>query len=101
MQTEYSTGLPLHDACHAVGLPATEIIEIVSLGILAPAGDTPETWVFDLHMISRARRALRLQRDLHLEWEAVALVLDLLIERDHLREENRQLLRRLQRLTGA
>jgi len=101
MQTEYSTSLPLHDACHAVGMPATEFIEIVSLGILAPEGDDPDTWVFDLHMISTARLALRLQRDLHLEWEAVALVLDLLLERDRLREENQQLLRRLQRLTGA
>lgn len=100
MQTDYSTGLPLHDTCHAVGLPAAQIIEIVSVGILAPSGDTPETWVFDLHMISTARRALRLQRDLHLDWEAVALVLDLLDERDRLREENAQLQRQLQRLTS-
>jgi chaperone modulatory protein CbpM len=100
MQTEYSSSLHLHDACHAVGMPATEFIEIVSLGILAPAGDTPETWVFDLHMISTARRALRLQRDLHLDWEAVALVLDLLSERDRLQAENQHLQRRLQRLTG-
>ena len=100
MQTEYSASLHLRDACHAAGMPATEFIEIVSLGILAPAGDTPETWVFDLHMISTARRALRLQRDLHLDWEAVALVLDLLSERDRLQAENQQLQRRLQRLTG-
>jgi chaperone modulatory protein CbpM len=100
MQTEYSASLHLHDACQAVGMPATEFIEIVSLGILAPTGDSPETWVFDLHMISTARRALRLQRDLHLDWEAVALVLDLLVERDRLRDENAQLLRQLQRLTG-
>lgn len=100
MQTEYSTHLQLQDACHAVGLPATEFIEIVSLGILAPAGDSPETWVFDLHMISTARRALRLRADLHLDWEAVALVLELLDERDRLRDENLRLQRRLQRLIG-
>ena len=52
-------------------------------------------------MISTARRALRLQRDLHLEWEAVALVLELLVERDRLRDENAQLQRQLQRLTGG
>lgn len=100
MQTENSANLHLDDACHAVGMPVTEFIEIVSLGILAPPGDTPETWLFDLHMISTARRALRLQRDLQLDWEAVALVLDLLVERDRLRDENAQLLRQLQRLTG-
>jgi chaperone modulatory protein CbpM len=99
MQTEYSASLHLHDACHAVGMPVTEFIEIVSVGILAPLGDSPESWVFDLHMISTARRALRLQRDLQLDWEAVALVLDLLVERDRLRNENAQLLRQLQRLT--
>jgi chaperone modulatory protein CbpM len=48
-------------------------------------------------MISTARRAMRLQRDLQLEWSAVALVLELLEDRDRLRVENAMLQRRLQR----
>jgi len=100
MQTENSASLYLHEACHALDIPAAEIIEIVALGIVAPAGDSPDTWEFDLHMLSTARRARRLQRDLHLDWEAVALVLDLLHERERLQQENTLLRRQLQRLLG-
>jgi chaperone modulatory protein CbpM len=100
MQTESSASLYLHEACHALGMPATEVITIVALGIVEPAGDSPDTWEFDLHMLSTARRALRLQRDLHLDWEAVALVVDLLHEREQLQQENSQLRRQLQRLLG-
>ncbi len=38
MQTESSTSLYLHDTCHALGIPAEEVIAIVALGIVAPAG---------------------------------------------------------------
>jgi len=100
MQTEFSTSLRLLDACRALEIQEAEVVEIVGLGILAPAGDSREDWVFDLHMISTARRALRLQRDLHLDWEAVALVLELLAERDRLRDENLFLRQRLQRFVG-
>ncbi len=100
MQTESSTSLYLHDTCHALGIPAEEVIAIVALGIVAPAGDSPDTWEFDLQMLSTARRAQRLQRDLHLDWEAVALVLDLLHERERLQQENTLLRRQLQRLLG-
>jgi chaperone modulatory protein CbpM len=100
MQTENFASLSLHDTCHALGIPADQIIEIVALGIVAPAGGSPDTWEFDLHMLSTARRAQRLQRDLHLDWEAVALVLDLLHERERLQQENALLHRQLQRLLG-
>jgi chaperone modulatory protein CbpM len=100
MQTESSASLYLHDACHALGIPADQIMEIVALGIVEPAGDSPDSWEFDLHMLSTARRAQRLQRDLHLDWEAVALVVDLLQEREQLQQENALLRRQLQRLLG-
>jgi chaperone modulatory protein CbpM len=73
------------------------VLEIVEHGIIIPDGETPEDWLFDLQMISTARRAMRLQRDLQLEWSAVALVLELLEDRDRLRVENAMLQRRLQR----
>ncbi len=100
MQTESSASLYLHDTCHALDIPADELIAIVAMGIIEPAGDTPDTWEFDLQMLHTARRAQRLQRDLHLDWEAVALVLDLLHERERLQQENTLLRRQLQRLLG-
>jgi chaperone modulatory protein CbpM len=45
-----------------------------------------------------AKRAAKLRRDLELEWEGVALALDLLDEVKQLRAENRMLRQRLGRL---
>ncbi len=97
MHTEYVVSLRLMDACHALELASPQVLEIVEHGIIVPTGATPEDWLFDLQMISTAKRALRLQRDLQLEWSTVALVLELLEERDRLRDENAMLQRRLQR----
>ncbi|MDP1932555.1 MAG: chaperone modulator CbpM [Gammaproteobacteria bacterium] len=97
MNIEYTTSLTLIDACHATGLESRHLFEIVEYGIITPQGDSPDDWRFDLHMISTAKRALRLQRDLHLEWSAIALVLELLDEREQLRRENAMLQQRLER----
>jgi chaperone modulatory protein CbpM len=48
-------------------------------------------------MVCLIRRALRLHRDLDLDWEDVAFVNDLLEERDRLLAENRVLRQRLAR----
>jgi chaperone modulatory protein CbpM len=97
MHNDYVMNLRLVDACHALELASTQVLEIVEHGIIIPVGETPEDWLFDLQMISTARRAMRLQRDLQLEWSAVALVLELIEERDRLRAENAMLQRQLQR----
>lgn len=97
MQTEYTLTLRFDEACSALDMESRQVVKIVELGIIAPTGASPEDWRFDSEMISIARRALRLRRDLHIDWTAVALVLDLLQERDHLRHENAMLEQRLQR----
>ncbi len=97
MNSEYMTSLTLIDACHATGLESHLLFEIVEYGIITPQGNSPDDWLFDLHMITTAKRALRLQRDLHLEWSAIALVLELLDEREQLRAENAMLQQRLER----
>ncbi|OGT74887.1 MAG: hypothetical protein A3H44_15335 [Gammaproteobacteria bacterium RIFCSPLOWO2_02_FULL_57_10] len=97
MHSEYTTSLTLVDACHTIGLESQEVFEIIEYGIITPDGESPDDWRFDVRMISTAKRALRLQRDLHLEWSAVALVIELLDEREQLRAENAMLSRRLER----
>ncbi|MGJ8688123.1 MAG: chaperone modulator CbpM [Gammaproteobacteria bacterium] len=97
MQVEYSISISFNDACHQIGVESEQAYAIVECGIIAPQGDSPEDWIFDLDMISRAKRALRLQRDLHMDWSAVALLVSLLDERDQLRADNYQLRSQLQR----
>ena len=76
---------------HAVELMVTE-------GLLRPQGRHPSDWRFDGFEVRRARRALRLQRDLDLNLAGTALALDLLDEVEALRDRLRVLERQLHHL---
>jgi chaperone modulatory protein CbpM len=67
------------------------VLLLVAEGVLHPQGAAPETWRFTGIEIRRARRALRLQRDLDLNLPGTALALDLLDQIESLRERIRAL----------
>jgi chaperone modulatory protein CbpM len=98
MMNEYYIEVSWQEVCHSTGINDQQLLEIVECGIIQPlSGDTPAQWAFDPAMLSTARRACRLHRDLELDWEAIALVLDLLQEKEQLLHENAMLRQRLQR----
>jgi chaperone modulatory protein CbpM len=59
---------------------------MVTEGLLQPQGQQPENWRFNGFEVRRARRAIRLQRDLDLNLAGTALVLELLDELETLRQ---------------
>ncbi|MFQ6575513.1 chaperone modulator CbpM [Pseudomonas sp. UM16] len=89
--------LDMQTLCREADLPAAYVIEIVEHGIVEPSGRTPEEWLFDDQAPVLAKRAAKLQRELELEWEGVALALELLEEVQQLRRENSMLQQRLRR----
>lgn len=91
------TELTLEDMCEAVELPAHTFVKLVEHGILNPQGEKAEEWTFDLTMMSIARQATRIRRDLKLSWGAVAIVVELIEEREQLKAENQILNQQLQR----
>jgi chaperone modulatory protein CbpM len=60
------------------------VTELVEHGVLTPDGASFSEWHFHGTNIVRAKKARRLQRDLGLNAPGIALVLDLLQERDAL-----------------
>ncbi|WP_256830594.1 chaperone modulator CbpM [Pseudomonas sp. Pse1] len=90
--------LDMAQFCEATDLPAVYVIEIVEHGILEPQGAQPQDWRFNDYELLLAKRAAKLRRDLELEWEGVALALNLLEEVQQLRSENQMLKQRLARL---
>jgi chaperone modulatory protein CbpM len=90
--------LDMAEFCEAAELSDVYVIEIVEHGILEPQGAQPKDWRFNDYELTLAKRAAKLRRDLDLEWEGVALALDLLEEVQQLRAENRMLKQRLGRL---
>ncbi len=70
--------LDMERFCEEAGIPATYVIEIVEHGIIEPQGRTPDVWRFDDYELAIAQRATKLHNDLEMEWEGVALALDLI-----------------------
>lgn len=74
----------LHEFCHACGVQTELVVEMVDEGVIEPAAMHQEEWRFHGHALVRARRALRLVRDLDINWPGAALALDLMDEIDRL-----------------
>lgn len=85
------TTLDLTTFCVVLELREDRICDWVAEGLLRPRGARRRDWTFSPDQLDRARRALRLQRDLGLNDEALPLVLDLLGEVHRLRRRVRQL----------
>ena len=78
------------DLCRLCAADTAVIVELVEEGILPPIGGTAPAWAFEGAALNRARRALRLHRDLQINLAGVALALDLMDELDHLRRRLRE-----------
>ncbi|MEX0962854.1 MAG: chaperone modulator CbpM [Pseudohongiellaceae bacterium] len=89
--------LSLNEMCEITVMSKNTIIEIVEHGIVEPIGDEPESWRFDTRMLVKTRKALRLHRDLEIDWSGIAFSISLLEELEQLRDENKALIMRLSR----
>lgn len=72
--------ITFEELCLACGASRELVIEMVHEGVIEPTGDSREEWRFHGEALVRARRAIRLVRDLRLNWPGAALALDLLDE---------------------
>lgn len=95
--TEYDIEFGLTDICDELQVSEEVCVELVSCGIVNPPGSGPDEWAFDLTMVSLVRRAVRLRHELDLDWSGVAMVMNLMEEREQLRAENENLRQRLNR----
>lgn len=91
----------LRELCRACGVHAELVIEMVEEGVLEPRGATPADWRFAGSAVTRAQKALRLTRDLRVNWPGAALALDLLDEVERLRRDRRALRHRLNTARGS
>lgn len=90
--------ISVQELCEQAGIGEQAVRAMVEHGIAMPiAGDVVTDWVFDTRSAQWLQKATRLQQDFDLEWVAIAMVIDLLRQRDALLLENRQLRQRLQR----
>jgi len=82
LQSDIVEALSLQDLCRFCQSDEAWVIELVEHGVLEPVGSTSGNWRFVGTSIVRAKKARRLNRDLGINAAGVALVLDLLEERE-------------------
>ncbi|HKJ71333.1 MAG TPA: chaperone modulator CbpM [Gammaproteobacteria bacterium] len=85
-----ATVYTLSELGRASGLGADDLLAMVEVGILEPLPERSR-WCFSGTSVTRLQTALRLRRDLGVNPEGAALVLDLLEEVRRLRSLERQL----------
>ncbi len=93
-QTEFTcvvldrhTRFSFSEMCHACDASKDVVIEMVHEGVIDAKGAEPDDWQFHGEELVRARRALRLVRDLRVNWPGAALALDLMDQLERLRSE--------------
>ena len=67
----------LSEFCRACGTERVIVLQMVEEGVIEPI-DARGDWLFHGESLVRAQRALRLVRDLEVNWPGAALALDLM-----------------------
>jgi len=70
----------LTEFSRACGVDVEIVREMVVEGVIEPRGRNTRDWRFSGHTLVRAQCALRLVRDLNVNWPGAALALDLMDE---------------------
>ncbi len=70
--------LNLAEFCRAIRADQEMISEMIEFNLLEPEGSSIQNWRFDSRCLKRAQIAIRFQRDLEINYQGIALALDLL-----------------------
>ncbi|RTE65793.1 chaperone modulatory protein CbpM [Amphritea opalescens] len=91
----------LQELCVQEGITETMVIEVVEHGIAEPfAGQDVNDWMFELNSVHWMKKAIRLYHDLDIDWVSIAIVIDLLKQKDLLLRENARLRNQLDRFVS-
>ena len=94
------TVISLCELCQLERIENHHIIEIVENGIVKPIPNTNnKDWEFDTSSVYWIKKAVRLHQDLEIDWLAVALLIDLIQQRDSLQKEKEFFQQQLSRFT--
>ncbi|HEY5646952.1 MAG TPA: chaperone modulator CbpM [Pseudomonadales bacterium] len=86
MVLDTRTTFTLVEFCSACGVEQRWITEMVEEGVIEPIANRDD-WQFHGEALLRAKRAMRLVRDLGVNWPGAALALDLLEEIERLQRQ--------------
>ena len=86
------------ELCELERIESDVIIDMVEHGIVKPImGDHEADWVFEATTVHWIKKAVRLASDFEIDWIAVALVIDLMQQKEALERENQSYRLQLER----
>jgi len=90
--------ISVSELCQSQQISEQVIFEVVEYGIATPvAGDTSKEWVFDSNSVHWVKKAIGLNQQLEIDWVAVAMLIELLKQKEQLQRENQSLQHQLAR----
>jgi chaperone modulatory protein CbpM len=93
--------LSFEELCLSANISRKTLFELVDQNIVVPfAGSQPPQWQFHVTCVMQVKKAVRLYRDLEINWSDLALVLNLLDEINQLNNEIFQLKQQLSRFSA-
>jgi chaperone modulatory protein CbpM len=96
--TDVILKISMRELCQSQRISQELLVEVVDYGIATPVeGCRQDEWVFDYNAVHWLKKAIKLNKDLEIDWVAVAMVIKLLKQRETLERENQQLLQQLKR----
>ena len=86
---DYSETHPVSfdELCEICNLTSDIIDSLIEYEIIHPEGKRPAEWEFDMTQLQRVKTAMRLRRDLEVNFAGIALVLDLLDQMEEMRTQ--------------
>lgn len=99
---ETLTRISYAELCQIEGIKSEHIIEIVNYRIVVPVEELENNeWLFETTSVFWIKKALRLHADLEIDWVAVAMIVDLMRQKEMLEKENDTIQRQLNRLISS
>ena len=96
--TEILLTVSASELCLTESITEEMILAAVESGVAEPVeGEDLVNWVFDSTSVHWLKKAIRLHQDLEIDWVAVAMVIDLLQQKELLQRENQYIRQQLKR----
>jgi chaperone modulatory protein CbpM len=96
------SSISYHELCKSEDIEDEFVMAIVEYGIVEPTKIAPrEDWEFEASSVYWIKKASRLRVDLEIDWVAIAMVIELLKQKDALEKENDRINRLLQRFVDG
>lgn len=100
--TEKLFSISFDELCQHEEIDSQLIVELVEHEIVVPLQasekrNNKEQWLFDTGSLQWIQKAVRLHHDLEIDWVAVAVVIDLMQQKEALQKENEVFRHQLER----